>query len=135
MNRTSLVFIQNERRLHTVSKMRIAFLVILFFLGGCAPGWIYTDITQPFCTDMRNTVTGEAQGASSLRSVNIPRVPGTRTVWSSNAIGAAAKREGIEQLAYCDRKIFSVLGGIWGSDSIVVYGREAQSSKGVAEQL
>ncbi len=76
---------------------------------------------------MEDTPVSSSSGSSGLKSISIPRIPGARTLWSSNAIADAATREGITQIHYCDRKVFSVLGGIWGSDSIVVYGEQSQA--------
>ena len=89
-----------------------------------ACGWIYTDTVTPYCIDMEGTpVSGEGQ-TLSLKSVSIPRVPGARAMWSSNAIGEIAKENGISRIHYCDRETFSVIGGLWYTDALVVYGEE-----------
>jgi hypothetical protein len=60
---------------------------------------------------------------AGLKSISIPRVPGAKTVWSSNSIYDAAKASNLKTVEYCDRKVFSILNGIWGTDEIIVYGR------------
>jgi len=89
-------------------------------LSGC--GYIYTNTVTPLCTDMRNTPASDKLGVGMQKNVNIPRVPGTTISWSSNAIIEAAHRAGLSKVHYCDLKRFSVLGGLWRSETIVVYG-------------
>ena len=97
--------------------------IFIFILSGCSTGFLYTNVTTPYCTDMQENLSEGKDSRSSLKQFSIPTVPGSRTIWSSNSIADAAKKEGIEVIQYCDRKKFSILGGIWGSDSIVVYGK------------
>jgi hypothetical protein len=97
--------------------------MISILLTGCIRGYLYTNTVEPYCTDMQSTPRAHSRSDSGIVSVSIPRLPGARTVWSSNAIGDAAKQAGIKEVYYCDLKRFSVLGGIYGSESLVVYGR------------
>ena len=97
--------------------------VMSALLSGCVRGYLYTNTVEPYCTDMQSTPRAERRSDSGIMSVSIPRLPGARTVWSSNAIGDAAKQAGIREVYYCDLKRFSVLGGIYGSESLVVYGK------------
>lgn len=98
-------------------------LTVSIFLSGCIRGYLYTNTVEPYCTDMQATPIAERRSDSGIVSVAIPRLPGARTVWSSNAIGDAAQQAGIKEIYYCDLKRFSVLGGIYGSESLIVYGR------------
>lgn len=104
-----------------VNKILIFILALCLF--SCSRGWIYTNTTLPFCTDMGGVRTDNKSSLSGLKSINIPRVPGARTVWSSNAIYDAAKASNLKTVEYCDRKVFSILNGVWGTDEIIVYGR------------
>lgn len=97
--------------------------IMSVFLSGCIRGYLYTNTVEPYCTDMQSAPRAERRSDSGIMSVAIPRLPGARTVWSSNAIGDAAKQAGIKEVYYCDLKRFSVLGGIYGSESLVVYGK------------
>lgn len=97
--------------------------IMSVFLSSCIRGYLYTNTVEPYCTDMQSTPRAERRSDSGIMSVAIPRLPGARTVWSSNAIGDAAKQAGIKEVYYCDLKRFSVLGGIYGSESLVVYGK------------
>lgn len=102
--------------------MVIRLLLLSVFLSGCTTGYIYTNTVSPYCTDMQEIKTESKKSTSSLKQISIPTVPGSRTIWNSNSIADAAKQGGIEKIQYCDRKKFSIMGGVWGSDSIIVYG-------------
>ena len=91
-------------------------------LSGCVPGWLYTNISTPFCTNMGKVPSNAKTSRASMKSFSIPRVPGARAAWSSNAIGDAAKKNNMSVIYYCDRKQYSIIGGLWGRDEIVVYG-------------
>jgi hypothetical protein len=98
-------------------------LVALVFLTGCAPGFIYTDITRPECRDMRGTKLGSLSAGGGAKQVNIPitRVD-LSAEWDSKAIGDIAKANGISVVYSCDERTLSVLGGIWRKEEILVYG-------------
>ena len=99
------------------------FLLISVGLVGCAPGYIYTDIVEPYCTNMQNTPVGTKRGDTGIKQLKIPYTStGLNFVWSSNAIADAMKKGEIKQVQYCDLETFSVLGGIWKQQNIVVYG-------------
>ncbi len=71
---------------------------------------------------MRSTPLGETQSQADIKQISIPRVPGGRVLWDSNTIASAAEEAGIKTVQFCDRHQFSVLGGLWAQDAIVVYG-------------
>lgn len=121
MSPTSLGLTAREKRLPTVTRATL-FLVLSFTVSGCVRGWIYTDTVEPYCVDMEETPFSGGDARSGLKGISIPRVPGARVVWSSSAIGDAALEQGISTVHYCDRKVFSVIGGLWSSETIVVYG-------------
>jgi hypothetical protein len=97
--------------------------ILALHLTGCTVGWVYTDTVEPYCADMDSTPVSQKSSGSSIKTFNIPRVPGARMIWSSNAIADAAAKEGIQTVQFCDKKRFSILGGLWGKESIVVYGQ------------
>ena len=100
-------------------------LLTLSWSIGCAPakGWLYTDTVEPFCTNMHNTPVGERVGVANTKQLKIPYLaPGLTAVWSSNALADAARNAGITKLQYCDLYTWSLLGGIWQQDNIIVYG-------------
>ena len=71
---------------------------------------------------MENTPSTGKHSSAGLKQLSIPRIPGARMVWSSNSIADAAAKNGITKVQYCDKKRFSILGGVWSTDSITVYG-------------
>ncbi|MDC0357380.1 hypothetical protein OAO01_01065 [Oligoflexia bacterium] len=106
-----------------VTSLRLPLLLLLVIsFSSCTFGWLYNDTVEPLCINMDATQTKGTSAISSLKEIAIPRIPGARAMWSSNAIGDVAKQNGIQRLHYCDRKRFRVLGGLWGKDSIVLYG-------------
>lgn len=102
--------------------LKATILLLVPAISGCVSGWIYTSTVTPYCTDMKNTALTSTSSKSGLKQISIPRVPGARILWSSNTIHDAAKKAGITTVAFCDRKYFKVLGGIWEEDTIIVYG-------------
>lgn len=105
-----------------VNKLFFILLTSILF-SSCIRGYLYTNTVTPYCTDMGGVVTEQESGFSGQKQINIPRVPGARTIWSSNAIYDAAKAKGLKIVEYCDRKQFSILNGLYGTDEIIVYGR------------
>ncbi len=87
---------------------------------GCAPGMIYTHITQPLTTHFNDTPMGDrfvAEGdVKELRYGMF-----LRTLWDENSIGSIAKDAGFEEIYYADLETFSVL-GIWTQYRVHVYG-------------
>ena len=105
--------------------MEIRFLTLLFLMlsfTSCATGWLYTDTVVPYCTEMDSVTSKGTPSSSSLKMISVPRVPGLRATWSTNSIVDAAKENNLTNVYYCDRKRYSVFGGLWGSDSLLVYG-------------
>lgn len=103
--------------------------------AGCLPGLLYTDTTQPFCTNLRGTPLGSSSGEGSSKKIELPTTRiDVSAEWDSRAIGDIAKQQGIETIRGCDSRRQSYVLGIWREDSIVVYGDEAKSPPGKAPQ-
>ena len=103
--------------------------------AGCLPGLLYTDTTQPFCTNLRGTPLGSKSGEGSSKKVEIPTTRiDLSAEWDSRAIGDIAKQQGIETIRGCDSRRQSYVLGIWHEDSIIVYGDEAKAPPGKAPQ-
>ncbi len=97
-------------------------LVIILTTSGCTTGILYTDITEPYCTNMNNTPLLAQANSAPLKQISIPQMPGARIRWNTNTINDIAKEAGISKIAFCDRKIYRILLGLWEEDSIIVYG-------------
>ncbi len=95
--------------------------------AGCAPGLLYTDVTKPFCKNLRGTPLGEVAGEGSSKKLEIPTTRiDVSAEWDSRAIGDIAKEHGIETIRGCDARTQSYVLGIWSEDSIIVYGDAAK---------
>ena len=92
-------------------------------LSGCAPGLIYTNVTQPLTVSVDNTPVGSRVGGGTSQHLRIP-VPRARlgAEWDSRAIGAAAKEAGLEKVYYADLHTLSILAGTWRRETIRVWG-------------
>lgn len=98
-------------------------LLAMLFLSGCAPGFIYTDVTRPRCKNMRQTIIGSKTVSNGAKQFSIPvtRVD-LSAEWDSKAIGDVAKANGLTVVCACDERKLSILGGIWRKEEIIVYG-------------
>lgn len=103
--------------------VKVIFLTLLSLtISACTYGIIYTNTVEPYCKNMLNTSLPELAHSTPLKQISIPQVPGARVRWHTNTINDIAKQAGIKKVAFCDRKRFRILGGIWEEDAIIVYG-------------
>jgi len=92
-------------------------------LMGCAQGFIYTNTTTPYCTDLRGTSLGSSIGRGSTKQISIPFGKVDLTAdWSSRGLHDIAEANGLKTINGCDEHLISVLGGVWKQQEIVVYG-------------
>jgi hypothetical protein len=104
-------------------KAPVYLILVSITLGGCAPGFIYTNTITPYCTDLRGTKLGSNTGKGSTKRVSIPVGQVDLTaVWSSRGLHDAAQSHGLKTINACDEHMVSVLGGIWRRQEILVYG-------------
>ena len=104
--------------------LKLILIASLSILCSCsAQGYLYTDVTEPECLDMRATKIGTKVGVGRTIRVEIPttRVDVTAE-WSSRAIGDAAKANDISTVYFCDKRTLSFLGGLYLKQQIIVYG-------------
>lgn len=98
--------------------------LVLLALSGCAPGFIYTNITTPYCTNLRGTELGAKEGIGSTKKVSLPTGRLDLTAeWDSRGIHDIAAAHGISEVLGCDQRRLSILGGLYSSRHIIVYGR------------
>ena len=65
-------------------------------MSSCAPGFIYTDLVQPKCVDMRSTPLGQSVAKGGTYRFEIPTTRMDMSAeWNSRAIGEVAKKHGI----------------------------------------
>jgi hypothetical protein len=104
----------------------LGFIPLSIICSACAPGFIYTDITEPLVTNMRDTQYSATRGKGySLEFKEPLTIVGLRTQIASQAIGDVAKNEGLSKIAYADIRTKSILGGIWSKKTLLVYGTPA----------
>lgn len=103
---------------------RAALLAGICFIAGCStPGLLYTNITLPLTVDMNSTRRAPDSAAAIQRIIREPLTgAGIRAEWSNDAPGDKARIGGLERVSYADVRSKSVLGGIWGSTTVLVYG-------------
>lgn len=104
--------------------LKISLIGLVTALGGCTPGFIYTDQVVPLTLNMDRTPRAIRMASSSTKSVKVPLLSSAdiSAGWSSSAIGDAAKRGGLERIYYADHETFSILGGVWRQETVQVWG-------------
>src|SRR5262245_17722323 len=110
---------------------RIALLAGLLPLGGCLSGLLYTHTYTPLTTNFSQTpvFTHKTEtGESDVRDLRIPWPVSMDGKWHSNAIGDAAKREGIEEICYADVEHLGVFFNVGRQDTVHVYGKAAKAA-------
>lgn len=99
---------------------------IATLITGCAMiprGLLYTDITEPLCTDARGTPLGRSSAVGNSKQIKIPTTQVELSAqWDTRAIGDIAKREGLSVVYGCDSRRRSYAFGIWQSDEVIIYG-------------
>ena len=107
-----------------VNNAKLILVAMMLMLCSCAgKGYIYTDVTEPECVDMRSTKIGSKVGIGRTIKVEIPTTRIDLTAeWSSRAIGDAAKANNISTIYFCDKRTLSFFGGLYLKQQIIVYG-------------
>ena len=97
--------------------MKRFFLILLLAATlMAANGCIYTHVTVPLSTELNKTDLGHKQGESSMYSVL------WLFAWGDAGAASAAKNGGITVLTHMDRELLSVLFGVYGRVTTIVYG-------------
>ncbi len=87
-------------------------LLFTIFLTGC----LYVDVKAPYDLDLNQTELGSKIGESHMRSVL------WLFAWGDAGTAAAAKEGGLTSVNHMDRKVFSVLFGLYSKTTTIVYG-------------
>ncbi len=80
------------------------------------PGCVYTNIMNPLDTNLDQTKLGDKVGEASFQSVMWV------AAWGDAGTQAAAEQGGITTIRHADRKIYSILFGLYYKQTTVVYG-------------
>ena len=102
-------------------------LLLAFFCSSCAPGFLYTDITVPLTENMYCNQTEVLKVKGNTQELKEPfTAAGIRAEWASYAIGDVAKQNDLQVVSFADERIFSILGGLYRSRTVMVNGTMGQ---------
>lgn len=101
-----------QKGINNMKKAYLILLTVMCLLSGCA----YTRIQIPMDKDFDNTQLGIKQGEASSRTVLY------LVSWGNAGTRQAAENGNIKVIKHADRKIFSVLFGLYTKLTTVVYG-------------
>jgi len=119
----------------TMRRLTVTVMAGLLLAGCATPGLIYTDITQPLTTNMKETPRAADLAVRSQRGLREPITrTGIRAEWSGYAIGQAARKGKLDIIHYADIRRQSVL-GIWTRTTVEVYGVRLLVNDPALEQL
>lgn len=106
------------------NKNKLLLICFILVCNACAGhGLIYTNVTDPECTDMRSTKVGSKVARGKTIRVEIPTSRVNLTAeWNTRAIGDVAKKNKFSKIYFCDKKTFSIFGGLYRQEEIIVYG-------------
>ena len=90
----------------------LAFTLLLSTSSGC----VYANVTSPLDIDMNETQLGDKTGESSSYSVL------WLVAWGDSGSKAAAENGGLKTIKHADRRVFSILWGLYSRVTTVAYG-------------
>jgi hypothetical protein len=102
-----------------------ASLAATLFLAGCSfpPAIIYSDTTAPYSTKFIETPVGTKQCEIHSHQVKEPTTGyNIYAEWSWSQILNEARKAGITEIHYMDKRTLSILNGIYKRESLIVYG-------------
>jgi hypothetical protein len=112
------------------NKAQSVIIVMLMLLGSssCTPGFIYTDITEPFDTNMNNTeIVSAYKGGESFELKDPISAVGVRVQVEDRTVGGIAARNKLNVITASDMRLQSWLGGLWVKRTLILYGEQKGS--------
>ena len=94
------------------TKLLAGALCLSLGLSSC----VYADVTSPLDVDFQNTELGTKSGESHNYSVF------WAVAWGDGGARKAAEDGGIKTITHADRRVISVLWGLWTRVTTIVYG-------------
>jgi hypothetical protein len=86
-------------------------------------GYLFTKIKVPYTVNLDNTPAVLIPSEGKILQVSEPFSGyGLNAKVGSNAIGDIARIHGLNKVYFADLEIFSILGGIWRHEKIIIYG-------------
>ena len=104
-------------------------LLVCLLLGfsSCAPGFIYTDITEPYDLNMSDTEINAAyEGGESFELKDPITAVGVRVQVEDRTVGGVAARNNLEVVKASDMRLQSWIGGLWVKRTLILYGERKQ---------
>jgi hypothetical protein len=105
--------------------IRVVFSLLgVLLLTGCAPfGLIFTNTVVPYSKEFKGTQVGTKRCVINNYQVKEP-VTGFNLYaeWSTSFILDEARKAGIKDIYYIDKKTLSILGGVYKRESLIIYG-------------
>ena len=104
-------------------------LLTLTFLPGCfsPSGWIYSNTIEPLDTNYDRTPVAPVDGPQGKGGIYRLRYQAS-VEWNSNGLGDLAQKLGFTKLYYADLERLSILGGLFSSTFVHLYGEKAGDS-------
>lgn len=104
---------------------RACSLLLALLLAGCTPprGLIYSNTTVPYSTKFSETPVGTRRCV--IRSHQIKEPVTGRSIyaeWSTDLILREARKAGIQEIYFMDKRTLSILLGIYRREALLVYG-------------
>jgi len=99
-------------------------LLTLLTCGGCVErGILFTNTVEPYSEEFNATPIGSKTCVINSHEIQDPLTGyNISAEWTTNAIMAAARKAGISEIFYIDRKTLSVLNGVYRRESLIIHG-------------
>jgi hypothetical protein len=99
----------------------ISALLAVLLLAGC--GLLYTNHVEPYSMKLDATPAGTKRCVITSHQIKEPVTGGNIYVeWTSSFILSEARKAGIKDIYYMDKRTLSVLLGIYKRESLIIYG-------------
>lgn len=103
--------------------IRLAIVLPLLLLTGCASGLLYTDVVVPYSTNFHDTQVGTKRCEIKAYKIREPVTRmGLSAEWDTNLVRRAAHEAGIERIYFAERRTLILLFNIYRRNSLIVYG-------------
>ncbi|MGP8153647.1 MAG: hypothetical protein ACLQBQ_05820 [Smithella sp.] len=105
-------------------KLVVFYLLCVLVLTGCGTyGIIYMNTVVPYSQEFKETPVGTKHCVINDYQLKEPFTRANITAeWTSNYIVTEAKKAGIKDIYYIDKKTLSILSGIYKHQSLIIYG-------------
>ena len=102
----------------------LGLLLAALTLGGCSPkAYLYSNTVEPYSQEFDNTPVGSKRCVVNDYQLKEP-VTGYNisAEWTGSYLLREAKKAGISNIYYIDKRTLSLLNGLYKRDSYIIYG-------------